>query len=115
MRRNLKVLFVVCIGIMLAWLVLWQYNSRPIPFNAAKWQSGGPRLRFRMKDSLQKEYDAGRLVTREQIDSALGPGRPIDAPLYYYRLTETGIPTPWYVKIYFNDDNSVRYFMIAPD
>jgi hypothetical protein len=115
-RSRLGLLVVVAL-LLIAAVVGWHSYSSPLPFNSARWRSGGPVLRYRMKDALRAKYASGELATRKAVDEALGPDdEPGETPQYrYFRLRSPWIHNPWYVRIAFDDHGNVFRFLVSVD
>src|SRR5207249_3174927 len=96
--------------------VVWHHALKPIPFDPAVWARGGPKLRFRMKDSLEAKYKKGELDTRDIVDRLLGPDDDkIDANDYRYFHLENWDGNPWYLHVRFDDHGRVVELRASPD
>src|SRR5437016_5012585 len=71
-RRRLLILLAAVLVPMLG-AAGWRFHTRQLPFDSARWRSGDPVTRYRMKDALRAKHDSGELATRDAIDDALGP------------------------------------------
>jgi hypothetical protein len=110
-------ILLVVVLVPISAVVGWYYYSRPLPFDSARWRSGGPVLRYRMKDALRAKHSAGELATREAVDEALGPDdEPGEtAQDRYFRLRAPGIHGPWYVRVRFDENGKVVRFLVSAD
>jgi hypothetical protein len=110
-QKRIAAILIIIALIIAASAMVFQFRTRQIPFDTAAWRSGDAKLRFRMKDSLEAKYRAGKLPTREVVDRLLGPDdNGMDTPeVRGFNLMEWD-GNPWYLRVRLDEQGKVNDF-----
>jgi hypothetical protein len=94
----------------------WRATA-PLSFDPECWATGGPKVRFRMRDALLAEHTAGRLTKRADVDRLLGPddNRGGDPNSYRAYLMENWDGNPWHLRVRFHEGGNIIEFAARPD